>query len=279
MTMGAAGAAEPARERPGAPAVTRPGPVRPAPAPWTNSLGMPFVRLAGASVLICVWETRVQDFTRFVDATRYEVESGMLVMETNGWQTATNRSWRDPGFAQTALHPVVGVNWRDARAFCAWLTDEERRLGRLTRTQRYRLPTDREWSAAAGLKNEPGTNAQQRFLSVRDQYPWGTNWPPPALAGNYAPELGVDPFERTAPVGSFAPNAYGIFDLGGNVAEWCEDRWNDEKPFRVLRSAPWNNECRLCLMSSYRFVNLPETRIDYYGFRVALDPGIAALRR
>jgi formylglycine-generating enzyme required for sulfatase activity len=231
---------------------------------------MPFVSVPGAPVRFCVWETRVQDFATFVEATGHDTGDAMFVAGTNGWQPCPGRHWRNPGFPQTPRHPVVGVNWRDARAFCQWLTDHERRQDRIGDRAVYRLPTDVEWSAAVGLTNETGANPQARFLGVPGVFPWGTNWPPAALAGNLGPELGVDPFDRTAPVGSFAPNPLGIFDLAGNVAEWCEDSWNDEKPFRVLRSAPWNNDCRLCLMSSYRFVNLPEVRLDFYGFRVVL---------
>ena len=239
--------------------------------PWTNSLGMTFVPVPGTRVLFCIWETRVQDFSAFVQATRHDTGNAMYVAGTHGWETRLGFNWQKSGFDQSSTHPVVGVNWDDAQAFCRWLTESERQAGLIKEQQCYRLPTDAEWSLAVGLTNETGRTPHEKFLGVRDVFPWGTNWPPPKAAGNFDPSLGVDPFARTAPVGSFAANRYGLFDLAGNISEWCEDWWDEEEKFRVLRGAAWNNDCHLCLMSSYRFPNLPAMRIDYYGFRVVLD--------
>jgi formylglycine-generating enzyme required for sulfatase activity len=252
------------------PALSQPRPG----ARWTNSLGMQFAPVPGTPVLFGIWETRVQDFEAFVRATHHDTGNAMFVANTNDWQLTAGCTWRSPGFEQGPLHPVVGVNWADARAFCRWLTRRERKAGLLTPRQGYRLPTDREWSCAVGLTNEPGATPKDRMLQVRDVFPWGNTWPPPDHAGNFEPSLGVEPFERTCPVGSFPANPFGLFDLAGNVAEWCEDWWSEPPKFRVLRGSPWNNDCRLCLMSSYRFLNLPDTRIDYYGFRAVLDPDL-----
>ncbi len=238
---------------------------------WENSLGMKFVSVPGTTVQFGVWETRVQDFAAFVQATKYDAGSAILVSDGERAVLRDGCNWQQPGFAQGPTHPVVGVNWEDAQAFCRWLTEKERRAGVLTERQRYRLPTDLEWSRAAGLENEPGRTPQERFLQVKGVYPWGMEWPPPKAAGNFAKSLAVDSFAKTAPVGSFAANPLGLHDLGGNVAEWCEDWWNDQQKFRVLRGAAWNLECSLCLMSSYRFPNFPTMRNDTYGFRVVLE--------
>src|SRR3954447_23098363 len=101
---------------------------------FTNSLGMPFVKVSGAKVWFCTWLTRVQD---------YEL-----------WLKATGKTAEAPGFKQGPTHPAVNVSWADAKAFCQWLTDKDRAAGKITKGQSYRLPTDAEWSVAVGL-NEP----------------------------------------------------------------------------------------------------------------------------
>jgi formylglycine-generating enzyme required for sulfatase activity len=105
----------------------------------TNSLGMKFVSVSGTSVLFSIWETRVQDYTAYV-----QVASG------------ADGSWKNPGFSQTATHPVVNVSWDDAKGFCVWLTEKERREGKLPDGSQYRLPTDSEWSWAVGIGNREG---------------------------------------------------------------------------------------------------------------------------
>lgn len=269
------------------PSVTQKGEVQPQPelqkpgpsSPWVNSLGMKFVSVPGTHVRFAVWETRVCDFDAFVRATGYDAGRAMFVAESNRWELHQGFNWHNPGFPQSPTDPVVGVNWHDAKAFCRWLTEKEHAEGLLTAAQRYRLPTDLEWSRAVGLTNEPGRTSQERFVQVKDVYPWGTNSPPPINSGNFAPSFGVDSFPRTSPVGSFPANRYGLHDLAGNVIEWCEDWWNQQERFRVLRGSGWHTDCLSCLLSSYRYPNLPDLRIDYYGFRVVLEGAVVTPRR
>ncbi len=109
------------------------------------------------------------------------------------------------------------MSWDDAKAFCQWLTKKEWNEGKLRASQGYRLPTDVEWSLVVGLPKESGATPPDKDSRIKGVYPWGNQWPPPKGAGNYNPELAVDSFEKTAPVGSFAANRYGLHDLGGNV--------------------------------------------------------------
>jgi len=253
--------------------------------PYVNSLGMKFVPVPGTRVLFSIWETRVKDFEAFVKVTKYDVPGEMYAVDDNR-EWSVGRTWKDPGFAQTGEHAVCGVSWLDATAFCEWLTEQERKEGRITSKQSYRLPTDEEWSAAVGLEKESGSTPEERDGKVKGVYPWGTKVPPPAGAGNYAgseartggwlsdwnPIEGYrDGYARTSPVGSFEPNPYGIYDLGGNVWEWCQDWWNAEKKFRVLRGASWVNSLPGHLLSSRRFRNSPESRWDTRGFRCVLS--------
>src|SRR5207244_2935089 len=133
---------------------------------WTNSLGMKFVPLDG--VRIAIWETRVQDYDAFC--------------------RATGRRHDPPDFVQGPTHSVVKVNWFDAIAFCKWLTDKEHDENVVEPTLIYRLPTDVEWSVAVGLPNEGGSTPEMRDGKIRNEFPWGKQWPPPSGAGNYADE-------------------------------------------------------------------------------------------
>jgi len=173
---------------------------------------------------------------------------------------------------------VVMVSWTDALSFCKWLTDKEQAAGLLKPGESYRLPTDLEWSKAVGLPLEKGANPEMRDMGIQDQYPWGTAWPPPKSAGNYTgKETGAevfipgyeDPFPFTSPVGSFAPNAQGLYDMGGNTWEWCMDTWNSKARSRVLRGASWcQGALQLSLLSSCRIHSMPDRESDNYGFRV-----------
>src|SRR4051812_44274160 len=85
-------------------------------------------------------------------------------------------------------HPVVCVSWVDAVAFCAWLTKTERAAGRINWVQSYRLPRDHEWSVAVGLgsREDAGAPPNESNGKIQGVYPWGTTWPPPSTAGNFA---------------------------------------------------------------------------------------------
>jgi Sulfatase-modifying factor enzyme 1/TIR domain len=253
--------------------------------PYVNSLGMKFVPVLGTRVLFSIWETRVKDFEAFVKVTNYDVPGEMYAVDDNR-EWAVGRTWKDPGFAQTGEHAVCGVSWQDATAFCEWLTRQERKAGRITSKQSYRLPSDQEWSAAVGLEKEGGSTPEERNGKVKGVYPWGTKVPPPTGAGNYAGSeartrgwksdwITIDGYRdlypRTSPVGSFAANGYGIYDLGGNVREWCQDWWNAEEKFRVSRGASWVLSFPGDLLSSRRFYNSPENRADTVGFRCVLS--------
>jgi formylglycine-generating enzyme required for sulfatase activity len=218
--------------------------------PYVNSLGMKFVPVPGTEVLFSIWDTRVKDYKVFVEAK--------------------NREWPKPSFQQSEEHPAVNVSWEDATAFCEWLAEQERNAGRLNAHQSYRLPTDLEWSAAIGLEKESGSTPADRSLKVKGIYPWGTKWPPPKGVGNYDPSLKVDDYKETSPVGSFEANRYGLYDMGGNVWQWCEDWYDGNHTYRVLRGASWLRFGPGLLLSSYRDTDAPERRRDDNGFRCVL---------
>jgi hypothetical protein len=254
----------PVEGTPGAASTSTPVPV-PRPAPGdiglatANSLGMKFLPVD--DVEFCIWVTRVKDYEGFANAVHLK-----------------STAWKKPGFKQGPDHPVVNVSWNEAMAFCRWLTDKEHTAGVLPPNQFYRLPTDLEWSKAVGLPPETGWTPEARDVDIPDVYPWGRQWPPPPTAGNYAgEETGADiaikgfddGFTWTSPVGSFPPNKYGLFDMGGNVWQWCMDTWNNNSKAKVLRGASWyNGAVRMALMSSCRVHAAPDSSTDNYGFRI-----------
>jgi formylglycine-generating enzyme required for sulfatase activity len=256
--------------------------------PWTNTLGMGFVPVPGTKVLFSIWETRVQDFERFANQTGYDTGNRMMIETRNGW-SGTNvpgHDWRQPGLSQGPTHPVVGVSTLDAEAFCHWLTEKETSEGRLTPDQSYRLPTDEEWSWAVGIGDrESGSTPAEKSGKLQRVYPWGAKWPPPNDAGNYSGEETAtgdlkpqaiirghqDGFVRTAPVGSFKPDTNGIFDLGGNVWEWCGDWFDTTKKRKVIRGGGCLEGRREALLSDCRLAPPPDQRDCNVGFRVVLE--------
>ncbi len=259
-------------------------------APIVNSLGMEFVAVPGTKIYMCRTVTRVKDFRSFAEATGYHQKGGMFVLKVKDGEPEEiedhHATWDHPGFAQGENEPVVGVTWKTAQAFCAWMTTKEAR--------KYRLPTDQEWSAAAG----------------HGKYPWGDLWPPPKGAGNFADESLAklapgndwvlvaknydDGAMRTSPVGSYPANALGLFDMAGNVWQWCEDPYKasmnspdileknaelkDERnsrglPYRVARGSSWSDVEEYALRTAHRLGVDEDTPGDLNGFRCVIAVG------
>jgi len=228
---------------------------------WENSLGMRLVPVG--DLLVATLETSVRDYRRFVT----EADAGMMP---------------GAGFGQGLDHPVAGVTLPEARAFCEWLTAREKRLGLLRPGQRYRLPTDREWTRFTGQAEAPGETPEERGRSGPELYPWGEAWPPPPGTGNFA-DAGAsadfgsyviegyeDGFPRTAPCGSFAPLGDGLFDLSGNVWEWVDEPFDRSGEFHVVRGGGWNAYDSRVLRTHYRNPVRPDARENHYGFRYVL---------
>jgi eukaryotic-like serine/threonine-protein kinase len=139
-----------------------------------------------------------------------------------------------------------------------------------------------------GLPREDGATPKDRSGKIEHVYPWGGDWPPPSGAGNFAGSEAADAdwisslkpiegyrdaFPRTAPVGSFQADRHGLFDLSGNVWEWCEDFYDGQSGSRVLRGGSWLSYSPRYLLSSSRNNCAPGNRDGSYGFRVVLVVG------
>jgi serine/threonine protein kinase len=241
-------------------------------APFANSLGMKFIAVpvpgvTDKAILFASTETTVSQYRAFAQATGREVTK--------------------PDFKQGDDHPAVNISWEDAAAFCEWLTAQERAARSIPTAARYRLPSDREWSAAAGIADRESAEKSPKTLSglLAAVYPWGTVWPPPPKSGNYADAAAQksnsalvtidgydDGFAFTSPVDAFPPNALGLYGLGGNASEWCDDWYNPEKKdARTLRGGCWRDSDEFYLRSSFRANFDPRERFAGYGFRAILE--------
>jgi len=235
---------------------------------WQNSLGMQLVPLA-EDLLISVWETRKIDYLAFCKDSKKPVSPL-------------------PAFDQGPMHPVVNVSRVDADAFCAWLTEREQKLERISDDEKYRLLTDLEWSLAAGLDDNPDYLPSRREMRAEKTFPWGRVWPPEdvdVLVGNLSGKtaskaedmprertliLYDDGYEKTSPVGMFSPNAMGIYDLAGNVSEWVSDDYAEDREYGVLRGGNWGSYLAKHLYVTSRNAVKSTKTGDRYGFRVVL---------
>ena len=196
---------------------------------------------------IGIHEVTVAQFITFVESTGYITNAekqgtgmGFFPLEENfvdRYHTSSDINWKNPGFDQTDNHPVTVVSWKDAQAFCEWLSKKEGR--------HYRLPTESEWEYVCRA-------------STTTWYSWGKD---PKNASNFAnvadgtleskysgstsyqraiqlTEKEGDGFAITAPVASFQPNPWGIYDTHGNAWEWCQDRWDEEIYEKRLEGLP-----------------------------------------
>ena len=237
---------------------------------FTNTLGMKFVPVPETAVLFCIHETRSQDYAAYAKTV-----SGV----DSSWK---KQSYKSLPCGDKDNHPVVGVSQEEAQNFCAWLSKKEGKT--------YRLPTDEEWSYAVGIgqREKRLKGATPASVSkVPDEFPWSGSFPPQMKdqAGNYsdqsrkakAPQEGIaylddydDGAPTTAAVMSYKPNKLGIYDLGGNVWEWCDGWYDDSQKECVLRGASWYSGERTFMLSSYRNHRGPNLRDPSYGFRIVL---------
>ena len=227
----------------------------------------------GYSLAVGKYEVTRGEFAKFTTATGHDAVSSCYVYTGSKWEKASGKSWRDPGYSQSDRDPVACVNWKDAKAYIDWIS------GRTGKS--YRLLSESEWEYMARSGS-------------RSKYPFGDSESALCGHGNAADQStdlnwrnkscsdGIG--KKTAPVGSFQANGFGVYDTVGNVWEWVEDCWHEsysgapsdgnawtsggDCAKRVLRGGSWNYG-PWDLRSAVRNRSGPSARSYNLGFRIA----------
>ncbi len=234
-------------------------------------------------------EVTVADFARFVEETAYQstadLEGGSYVWTGSNYEKQAGVNWRcdaqgKPRPLAEYNHPVIHVSWLDAAHYCNWrsqkegyapyyLIDKENRVGYQSLSNGYRLPSEAQWEFAA--RGGPGGIAQNYIYS----------------GGNGLDTLGWyedNSSGQTQPVAQKAPNLLGLYDMSGNVWEWCDDWFASYSPeaqtnpiylqggdFRVLRGGSWDSFAPSCRVA-VRELDDPDDRYSVIGFRLSRTP-------
>ena len=183
---------------------------------------------ASPSLWMDATEVTVGQFKKFLKSTDYQFNGELWVKVYES--------------SPTDKHPMIFVGWFDATAYAKW-------VGK-------RLPTEKEWEFAA------------RGGLVGKEFTWGDDETVARDYANFAGTDGKDKWGRTtAPVDSLKPNGYGLFDMSGNVWEWCQDWHDSNKARRVLRGGSWDRSANV-LRVAVRLINYPAGTYDKaFGFR------------
>src|SRR5262249_54740420 len=194
------------------------------------------------------------EFRAFVGETKHSADGGCYAWNGSEWKQALDMSWRSPGFTQDDHHPVVCINWNDAKAFAAWLS---KKIGHT-----YHLLSEAEWEYAT----RAGTSTS---------FWWGRSIS--TAQANYEGRRG------TVRVDSFQPNPWGLYNVHGNVWDWTEDclhrnyqgapadgsAWTSgDCSYRMVRGGSWFSSPQK-LRSAYHFWSPTDFRDITQGFRVA----------
>jgi formylglycine-generating enzyme required for sulfatase activity len=203
-------------------------------------------------------------------------------------------NWTRPGFEQQDSHPVVGVSWQDAQAFCRWLGENEK--------AHYRLPTESEWEYACRAGSDGWFSFGDKFHSEIHRHANVASLElekrhPGIATRQWLLDVENEPGDDaiyTAPVGSYRPNRWSLYDMHGNAWEWCEDRYldtlyrqvaaegktlidplnvkasDDHGDWRVIRGGAWCNGPILCRSATRGFFDATDAAC-YVGFRVARE--------
>ncbi len=161
-----------------------------------------------------------------------------------------------PTFPQSPNHPVVCVNWFDAKAFAKWLTQKTK--------INFRLPTEIEWEYACKTSNNHLFSCGEKVDGNTANF-WS----------GFGGKSKKDKFKFTSPIGYFSPNEFGIYDLSGNVWEWTEDWYStagipERKDKKIIKGGGWESKAKFLRCSTRKGI-FPERNYDTVGFRLVAE--------
>ncbi len=182
------------------------------------------------------FEVTVAQFRAFAAATGYQTENE---------QQGDDHNWKKPfsNIDQEDDHPVLTISWHDANAYCDWLSEET--------GDEYRLPTESEWEYACRAGTTTAFNTGDTLTKQDATF---SNFEAPAEG---QPRWKAVALGTTA-VGSYMPNAFGLFDMHGNAAEWCSDFYGDSvgqhsgERYHVIRGGSWSMSGSAYCRSAHR---------------------------
>ena len=229
-----------------------------------------------------VYEVTRGEFRKFVEDGGYKTEAEADGKGGYGWDAAAKTwekdpkyTWKNPGFEQSDDHPVVEVSWNDAVKYAAWLSKKDGR--------EHRLPTEAEWEYAC----RGGSSSRFHFGDDDEDLSKYGDVADVSFRRATGKDWGIksdDGGEFTSPVGRFKANPYGLYDMHGNVWEWCSDWQGDygsgrvtdptgpaSGSYRVIRGGGWINYAGYC-RSANRYGFDPSSRSYFLGFRLSLVP-------
>jgi formylglycine-generating enzyme required for sulfatase activity len=222
------------------------------------------------------YEVTRDQYAAFVRSTGYKAGSRCYTFEQNKPQERDQRSFLNPGFVQDGNHPAVCVSWTDAKAYVQWLSQTTGKTYRLLSEAEFEYIARAGSNARFGFGDDPASLC--KFVNGADRAAKATGLPADAAYLNCS-----DGFPFTAPVGSLEANAFGLYDVIGNVWEWTEDcfygdyatasldsaaRVDSACTSRAVRGGDWFS-AEASLRPAVRAKANVEARHDDIGFRVA----------
>ena len=204
-----------------------------------NSLSIDMVKIPNQNYEMGKYPVTIAEYMHFVNDVKKHYPEWMEEGSKYNIETGSDDYYKEKNFSDNA--PIIGISWHDAVAYCKWLSEKTKKV--------FRLPTEEEWEYAA----RAGTTTKWSFgnnAKELEKYAW------------YKENSGG----KTHSVGGKEPNPWGLYDVHGNVWEWCED-WFDEKEWKkVLRGGSWCNVADFTL-STIRDGDISNVRDNIVGFR------------
>jgi formylglycine-generating enzyme required for sulfatase activity len=237
---------------------------------FTNSVGMEFVIIPPGTFIMgspYLEEGHGEDETPHeVTLSRWFYMQTTVVTQGQWCEVMDTKPWTGQEWVRDhADHPAVAISWYDCQEFIG-------KLNGLEATEKYRLPTEAEWEYACRAGSSTRFSCGESVHVLRD-HAWFLGTAAKGVGRRYARRVGMK-----------KPNGWGLYDMHGNVWEWCEDRYADypsgpmtdptgssRGSSRVIRGGSWNYFARYC-RSAYRRSNPPGFRSLYVGFRLAKSP-------